>query len=166
MPFVSQPEAPGPDMVSEHTFAMITPSYTTYCDPQFEAWAAAGYDVIIGILGHQLCLVPMWRILRGVSPWLFFTVNIFSLPSNPPLSTSLSNAFTPLLGVLAVPFQPNPPPKTKFLAKSFQRGSKENSRPICPLGFEPGFPIPAMGSGGLALRCRHTSGFRGTEPTV
>lgn len=47
-------------MVTEHTFGEVTPTYSPECDPQFEAWAQAGYDVIFGVIGHQWCFAAMW----------------------------------------------------------------------------------------------------------
>eukprot|EP00667_Euglena_gracilis_P002322 EG_transcript_2323 len=45
-----------PGMVTEHTFADLSFSYTSaYCDPQFEAWAKEGYDLIIGGLQYAMC---------------------------------------------------------------------------------------------------------------
>eukprot|EP00667_Euglena_gracilis_P001624 EG_transcript_1622 len=43
-------------MVTEHTVADVPMTYTEDCDPQFEAWAQEGYDLILGSLPDTWCL--------------------------------------------------------------------------------------------------------------
>lgn len=42
----------------------LPPTWTSDCDPQFEAWAQGGYNLIIGAMGDTDCLAPMLREAR------------------------------------------------------------------------------------------------------
>lgn len=46
-------------MVTEHTVADVPTTYSEDCDPQFEAWAQEGYDLILGSLPDTWCLEAM-----------------------------------------------------------------------------------------------------------
>eukprot|EP00668_Euglena_longa_P024774 GGOE01030937.1.p1 GENE.GGOE01030937.1~~GGOE01030937.1.p1 ORF type:complete len:808 (-),score=177.95 GGOE01030937.1:1234-3624(-) len=73
-----------PNVVTEHAFGQVPMSYTEECDPQFEAWAREGYDVIFGVIGHAWCFARLAVSFPNVS-----FVALASPPMGPPNYASM-----------------------------------------------------------------------------